>query len=55
MSDKTKRTEGWEVAEEAKFAADADEGEQPGERAGDQVVADMMRVMHEANWRRSGS
>ncbi len=45
MSDKTKHTEGWEVAEEAKFAADADEVEQAGEQAGDQVVADMMRVV----------
>jgi GTP cyclohydrolase I len=45
MSDKTKCTEGLEVAEKPKFAADVDEVEQAGEQAGDQVVADMMRVV----------
>jgi GTP cyclohydrolase I len=44
MSDKAKRADGWGVAEEVKFATDVDEAEQPGEQAGEHVVADMMRV-----------
>ena len=57
MSDKTKSADALGVAErvaegvvgdvveDVKFAADADEDEQPAEQAGDQVLADMMRVV----------